>query len=279
MVPQFLGFVVFLLAGLAETRRIPFDLVEAESELVAGFHTEYSGMKFGMFFVGEYLGITLVSALIVTLFFGGWLGPVAARLVWFLIKTLHLHLLLHPGARHVPAAALRPAHGARLEDPAAALAGQPARDRRHRAGAGRRRMNAQRRIRRSRRGATGASRDAVSTCRASTAVAPLHGIGCLAHPFRRSDTIQYPEEMLYLPPRYRGRIVLSRDPDGGERCVACYLCAVACPVDCIALQATEDENGRRYPAWFRINFSRCIYCGFCEEACPTYAIQLTPDAR
>ena len=74
-----------------------------------------------------------------------------------------------------------------------------------------------------------------------------------------------------------GRIILSRDPDGEERCVACYLCAVACPVDCIALQATEDEHGRRYPEFFRINFSRCIFCGFCEEACPTYAIQLTPD--
>ena len=59
--------------------------------------------------------------------------------------------------------------------------------------------------------------------------------------------------------------------------MACNLCAVVCPVDCIALQATEDENGRRYPEFFRINFSRCIYCGFCEEACPTYAIQLTPD--
>ena len=59
--------------------------------------------------------------------------------------------------------------------------------------------------------------------------------------------------------------------------MACNLCAVACPVDCIALQATEDESGRRYPEFFRINFSRCIFCGFCEEACPTYAIQLTPD--
>jgi NADH-quinone oxidoreductase subunit I len=90
-------------------------------------------------------------------------------------------------------------------------------------------------------------------------------------------TVQYPEEKPYLPPRWRGRIILSRDPDGEERCVACYLCAVACPVDCIALQATEDEHGRRYPEFFRINFSRCIFCGFCEEACPTYAIQLTPD--
>jgi NADH-quinone oxidoreductase subunit I len=97
------------------------------------------------------------------------------------------------------------------------------------------------------------------------------------HLFRRSDTIEYPKEMAYNPPRFKGRIILARDPDGGERCVACYLCAVACPVDCIALQATQDETGRRYPAWFRINFSRCIFCGYCEEACPTYAIQLTPD--
>jgi NADH-quinone oxidoreductase subunit I len=99
------------------------------------------------------------------------------------------------------------------------------------------------------------------------------------HLFRKRATIPYPEQKAYLAPRYRGRIVLTRDPDGGERCVACYLCAVACPVDCIALDATEDEHGRRYPRFFRINFSRCIYCGFCEEACPTYAIQLIPDVE
>ncbi len=86
-VPQFVGFVVFFIAGIAETHRLPFDLPEAESELVAGFHSEYSGMKFGMFFVGEYLGITLISALIVTLFFGGWMGPVLPPIVWFTIKT------------------------------------------------------------------------------------------------------------------------------------------------------------------------------------------------
>lgn len=97
------------------------------------------------------------------------------------------------------------------------------------------------------------------------------------HLFRKKVTIQYPEEKIKLHPRWRGRIVLTKDPDGGERCVGCYLCAVACPVDCIALQATEDEHGRRYPETFRINFSRCIFCGYCEEACPTYAIQLIPD--
>ncbi len=87
VIPQFLGFVVFLIAGIAETHRLPFDLPEAESELVAGFHSEYSGMKFAMFFVGEYIGITLISAMIATLFFGGWLGPFLPPLIWFLIKT------------------------------------------------------------------------------------------------------------------------------------------------------------------------------------------------
>lgn len=86
-IPQFAGFVIFLIAGVAETRRLPFDLPEAESELIAGFHSEYSGMKFGMFFVGEYLGITLISALIATLFFGGWQGPVLPPIVWLLLKT------------------------------------------------------------------------------------------------------------------------------------------------------------------------------------------------
>ncbi|WP_035349647.1 NADH-quinone oxidoreductase subunit NuoI [Edaphobacter aggregans] len=99
------------------------------------------------------------------------------------------------------------------------------------------------------------------------------------HAFAKRVTVQYPEQKAYLAPRYRGRIVLTRDPDGGERCVACNLCAVACPVDCISLQSTEDEHGRRYPEFFRINFSRCIFCGYCEEACPTYAIQLTPDTE
>lgn len=86
-IPQFLGFVIFFIAGIAETHRLPFDIPEAESELIAGYHTEYSGMKFGMFFIGEYLGITLISALITTLFFGGWLGfGFLPPVVWFLIK-------------------------------------------------------------------------------------------------------------------------------------------------------------------------------------------------
>jgi NADH-quinone oxidoreductase subunit H len=88
VVPQFLGFVLFVIAGVAEARRLPFDLAEAESELIAGFHSEYSGMKFGMFFVGEYIGVTLISAVISLLYFGGWLGPVLPPGVWLAIKTL-----------------------------------------------------------------------------------------------------------------------------------------------------------------------------------------------
>jgi len=88
VIPQFAGFVLFLIAGVAEARRLPFDLAEAESELIAGFHSEYSSMKFGMFFVGEYIGVTLVSAAISLLYFGGWLGPVLPPALWFGIKTM-----------------------------------------------------------------------------------------------------------------------------------------------------------------------------------------------
>jgi NADH-quinone oxidoreductase subunit I len=99
----------------------------------------------------------------------------------------------------------------------------------------------------------------------------------LRNMLRKPVTIQYPEQKRTPFPRYRARIVLTRDPKGDERCVACYLCSAACPVDCISMQAAELEDGRRYAAWFRINFTRCIFCGLCAEACPTLAIQMSPD--
>jgi NADH-quinone oxidoreductase subunit H len=86
-IPQILGLLVFLIAGVAETRRIPFDLPEADSELIAGFHSEYSSMKFGMFFIGEYLGMTLIATVVATLFFGGWLGPLLPPPLWLAIKV------------------------------------------------------------------------------------------------------------------------------------------------------------------------------------------------
>lgn len=87
VLPQFIGFVIFLIAGVAESHRLPFDIPEAEQEICAGYHTEYSGMKFGMFFVGEYLGLVLISSLITVLFFGGWHGPFLPPLAWFVIKA------------------------------------------------------------------------------------------------------------------------------------------------------------------------------------------------
>ena len=87
IIPQFFGFVTFAFAGVAVTHRHPFDQPEAEQELADGYHIEYAGMKWGLFFVGEYIGIVLISALIVTLFFGGWLGPWLPPFVWFALKT------------------------------------------------------------------------------------------------------------------------------------------------------------------------------------------------
>lgn len=95
IIPQFFGFIVFMVAGLAESKRWPFDLAEGESEIISGFNTEYSGMKFGFFFVGEYIGMLVLSALISVLFFGGWLAPfglefgnpIITGLFWMGLKT------------------------------------------------------------------------------------------------------------------------------------------------------------------------------------------------
>ena len=87
VIPQFFGFCTFVIAGIAVCHRHPFDQPEAEQEIADGYHIEYSGMKFGLFFVGEYVGIVTISALIVTLFFGGWQGPFLPPILWFALKT------------------------------------------------------------------------------------------------------------------------------------------------------------------------------------------------
>lgn len=91
---QPLAFAIFMIAGIAETRRTPFDLPEAESEIVAGYHTEYSSMKFALFFMGEYMDILLISSLATVLFLGGWLGPAMPAILWFAVKTSAVIVLL-----------------------------------------------------------------------------------------------------------------------------------------------------------------------------------------
>ena len=97
IIPQFFGFCTFSIAGVAVTHRHPFDQPEAEQELADGYHIEYAGMKWGMFFVGEYIGIILISALLVTLFFGGWHGPFdilpSLAFFWFALKTAFFIML------------------------------------------------------------------------------------------------------------------------------------------------------------------------------------------
>ena len=123
VIPQFPAFVIYLVGGLAETNRPPFDLPEAETELVAGYHTEYSGIKFAMFYLGEYLNTVTVAAVATTLWLGGWRGPAPDvvpwlwPLLWFLLKVLRDRLRLHLGPRDAPAVPVRPADGVRLEGP------------------------------------------------------------------------------------------------------------------------------------------------------------------
>src|SRR5947209_5679685 len=88
VVPQFVGMVIFFIGGIAETSRAPFDLPEAEQELVAGYHTEYSGMRWGLFQMAEYINLITLSALMVTLFFSGWHGPWSLGPLWFVLKLL-----------------------------------------------------------------------------------------------------------------------------------------------------------------------------------------------
>ncbi|MBK4775471.1 NADH-quinone oxidoreductase subunit NuoH [Candidatus Pantoea edessiphila] len=88
IIPQFFGFLTFCIAGTAVCHRHPFDQPESEQELADGYHIEYSGMKFGMFFIGEYIALTTISAMIVTLFLGGWQGPFLFPCFWFFIKTM-----------------------------------------------------------------------------------------------------------------------------------------------------------------------------------------------
>ena len=134
---QPLAFLIFMVAGTAEANRTPFDLPEAETELVAGFHTEYSSMRFALLQMAEYVHMITISAVGANLFFGGWMSPVPFlpdSPVWFVAQAAGLPLLLRLAARDAAAVPLRPAHGLRLEGAGAARHPEPAGHRRGRGG-------------------------------------------------------------------------------------------------------------------------------------------------
>ena len=255
--PQFVGFVVFMFAGTAETARAPFDLPEAEQELVAGYHTEYGGMRFGLFTMSEYINMITLSALSVTLFLGGWHFPVLEGLgpLWFVLKLFFLIFIFIWMRTTLPASPLRPADALRLEGPAAR-----GDDQRRRHGDPR-----------------GGSLMPIGTAK---------GFGVTFRQiFNKPITQEYPEFKRPVYPRFRGRHRLHVHENGLEKCVGCSLCAAACPADCIRVVPAENtpdnrvSAGERYARIYEINMSRCIFCGYCELACPFDAITLGQRVR
>ena len=258
-IPQFVGLVVFLLGGIAETSRPPFDLPEADTELVAGYHTEYSGMRWGLFQTAEYINMIVLSGLVRDALLRRLALPVrasrstASGRSGSLLKLGPLVDRLHLAAREPAAPALRPADALRLEG----------------AAAGRDRQRHHHRLLR------GADLD--------EPVVPntLKGFGVtLKQVFKKPITQQYPEYKRPVYPRFRGRHRLHLHENGLEKCVGCSLCAAACPADCIRVVAAENtadnrvSAGERYARIYEINMSRCIFCGYCELACPFDAITL-----
>ena len=305
-------FVIFFIASTAELNRPPFDLSEGESELGGGFHTEYSSIRFALFFLAEFMNTITMSAIIVTLFFGGpdgpgfhflrWLWPI----LWFLGKTvvfLYFQVWIRaalPRLRYDQLMDL----GWKVLIPLSLgwllviAGGHPV---------GMLGARADRRAARRRRSARPG--DHASSQRRRDARSPIGRRHRLAAPSRapaRSEadgdsrdifrffggfkherssrsleprvTTEYPKVKRPKPPRSHGRHVLNRYEDGMEKCIGCELCAAVCPADCIYVRGADNpptqpvSPGERYGFVYEINYLRCIHCDLCVEACPTEAI-------
>ncbi len=253
-------FMLFYIASIAELNRGPFDLPESESELVSGYGTEYSGMRFGMFFLNEYAGLTIMSMVAVTLFFGGWQGPFANAhhlrrawigILWFLVKVYILVFRARLDPPLHPAPPGGSAHGVRLEDPHPARPGQhprqrcrdplgpplEARDGHLQLGLvlclrGPLRPDPQAAPAPSARAHAGGERLMLGMFKAMRTT--------LKHLPMKKITVQYPEEREHLPERSRGLFRVVIDPSSGDpRCRACTLCESNCPVQVIRVNYTS----------------------------------------
>ena len=264
--------VIFFISGLAETNRAPFDLPEAEAELVAGYFSEYSSMSFGLFFLGEYANMILMSAMTTILFLGGWQPPFEFLAfipgwIWFFGKisfVLFLFLLVRatfPRYRYDQLMRL----GWKVFLPFSFLGRV---DRGHRP-AGRQEPGAVRK----------SPWASVSRGLKSLLLKELvSGLFLTTrYMFKKPVTINYPYEKGPLSPRFRGEHVLRRYPNGEERCIACKLCEAVCPAQAITIEAEPREDGSRRTTRYDIDMTKCIYCGLCQEACPVDAIVEGPN--
>ena len=299
-------FVIFLIAATAELNRPPFDLVEAEQELVGGFHTEYSSIRFALFFLAEFMNTITMSAIIVTLFLGGPSGPDSAvgpelavgarsgsslKLFVFLFIFVWFRATL-PRFRYDQLMDL----GWKLLIPLAL---------------GWLLLLAAMRVgpRRGLEPLAGRSASASSCCWSCWGLLllaprpcrqrrierePIEEVRCLTDGLPRRASRSRSSKMFERtrvtarrtrseqarrsPTRLHGRHVLNRYEDGMEKCIGCELCAGVCPARCIYVRGADNppddpvSPGERYGFVYEINYLRCIHCDLCVEACPTEAI-------
>ena len=275
---QPLGFLIFFIAAAAEIQRSPFDLLEAESEIVAGYHIEYSGMKFALFYLAEYTHAFAISAIVVTLFLGGWHGVLLPGALWFMIKVflvfgalfwvratlprLRVDQLMGFAWKCLFPLALINVFITAIESViwpefpwqllilniliAALLIVLWS-------------------------GFFRVAGERVSFQRYGRGI--IKGLTVtFSHLFRRPITVQYPEQRLTPAPRFRGNMLVW-DQDA---CIGCRACARACPVSIIDIETVKGDK-RQIVEKLEVDFGRCLFCGLCVEACPSGAIFMSRD--
>ncbi|MGY3392745.1 NADH-quinone oxidoreductase chain I [Bradyrhizobium sp. USDA 3311] len=273
--PLFPMFVVFYVSALAETNRPPFDLVEAESELVAGFMVEYGSTPYLLFMLGEYVAIVTMCAMATILFLGGWLPPVdlppfnwVPGIIWFSLKVFFMFFLFAMAKAIVPRYRLRSTDAPRLEGLPAAVAGDGDRGGR---------CAALRRHRAEVRAVMGININATARSLLLSEFVSAFFLA-MRYFFQPKPTLNYPFEKGPISPRFRGEHALRRYPNGEERCIACKLCEAVCPAQAITIEAGPRRNdGTRRTVRYDIDMVKCIYCGLCQEACPVDAIVEGPN--